>query len=403
MSWFGHLQARGVRKGSGIMGSWGGFSQSNQAIIVFLAVSVALVSAVARPAGAGDGAGCGELDEIWVGGWNTHNVLRIDAETGQSLGMFVPNGVGGLNRAHHFSFGPDGNFYVASYGTSSVIRYDGHTGEFIEVFIGPGGNGLINAHTVYWHTDGNVLVSSENGDRVNHYDGGNGAYLGAFVQPGEAGLDGPEYIVAGPDGYLYLAAHNAQVLKLDPINGGVVENFVWNDPQTPEDETGGLTWAHGLAFGPDGNLYVSSSQNHRINRYDGGTGEFIDAFVPQGSGSLAFPLGLTFGPDGHLYVASFNNSRILKYNGQTGAFMQTVAFLGGMGLSGPLHLEFFSGPLPPACPTDIDEDDATGASDLAFLLGAWGPNPGHAADFNCDDIVNAFDLALLLGSWGPCI
>ncbi len=56
-----------------------------------------------------------------------------------------------------------------------------------------------------------------------------------------------------------------------------------------------------------------------------------------------------------------------------------------------------------ACPSDLDENDEVGASDLAILLSAWGPNPGHPADFNADDTVNASDLAILLGSWGPCM
>ncbi len=55
-----------------------------------------------------------------------------------------------------------------------------------------------------------------------------------------------------------------------------------------------------------------------------------------------------------------------------------------------------------ACPADLDNDGTVGASDLAILLGNWGPNPGHPADFNGDDVINAADLAQLLGAWGPC-
>lgn len=54
------------------------------------------------------------------------------------------------------------------------------------------------------------------------------------------------------------------------------------------------------------------------------------------------------------------------------------------------------------CPQDLDGDGFVNASDLAGLLGAWGPNPGHPADFNGDNIVNAADLAQLLGAWGVC-
>lgn len=58
--------------------------------------------------------------------------------------------------------------------------------------------------------------------------------------------------------------------------------------------------------------------------------------------------------------------------------------------------EFFS------CLGDFDGDGAVGPFDLAFLLGSWGPNPGHPADFDDDGFVSADDLAVLLGNWGPC-
>jgi hypothetical protein len=58
------------------------------------------------------------------------------------------------------------------------------------------------------------------------------------------------------------------------------------------------------------------------------------------------------------------------------------------------------------CPADFDDDGTVGASDLAELLGSWGPYepcpPFDEADFNEDCGVNAFDLAELLGDWGPC-
>ena len=108
---------------------------------------------------------------------------------------------------------------------------------------------------------------------MNQYDA-NGDFTGAFVTAGEAGLAGPEYIIAGPDGFLYLAAQSNQVLKLDPVRGGVVEVFVEDDPLTPTDETGGLAWPHGLRFGPDGDLYVASSETNQVLRYDGASGAF---------------------------------------------------------------------------------------------------------------------------------
>lgn len=54
------------------------------------------------------------------------------------------------------------------------------------------------------------------------------------------------------------------------------------------------------------------------------------------------------------------------------------------------------------CPIDLSKDGVVDAFDLAFLLGAWGPNPGHQADFDGDGDVGPLDLAVLLGAWGPC-
>jgi hypothetical protein len=53
--------------------------------------------------------------------------------------------------------------------------------------------------------------------------------------------------------------------------------------------SGRLNFAVDLTFGPDSNLYVSSPGDDRVVRFDGVTGAFVDAFVPEGSGGLDSP------------------------------------------------------------------------------------------------------------------
>ena len=51
---------------------------------------------------------------------------------------------------------------------------------------------------------------------------------------------------------------------------------------------------------------------------------------------------------------------------------------------------------------DLDEDGDVDATDLAILLGNWGPcfpEPTCLGDLNEDSGVNAEDLAILLGNW----
>src|SRR5690349_23363096 len=66
--------------------------------------------------------------------------------------------------------------------------------------------------------------------------------------------------------------------------------------------TGGLLNPNSMAYGPDGNLYVTDTTN--VLRFNGLTGAFLDVFIPAHSGGLDSPAGLAFGPDGNLYVAS---------------------------------------------------------------------------------------------------
>jgi hypothetical protein len=71
-----------------------------------------------------------------------------------------------------------------------------------------------------------------------------------------------------------------------------------------------------------------------------------------------------------------------------------------------------------ACPADMVNSDqfqppgdgVVDGADLAFMLGAWGRNPGSSADIVSsatfapppDGIVDGADLATLLGAWGTC-
>jgi hypothetical protein len=53
-----------------------------------------------------------------------------------------------------------------------------------------------------------------------------------------------------------------------------------------------------------------------------------------------------------------------------------------------------------ANPYSIAGDCGVGIEDFLDLLGAWGPNPGHPADFDQDGSVGINDFLDLLGAWG---
>ena len=86
----------------------------------------------------------------------------------------------------------------------------------------------------------------------------------------------------------------------------------------------GLLFANGIAFGPDGNLYVAETLSGNIYRYECARGRVtgkrqlfgnvIESFDPA---ELKGPDGMKFGADGNLYVAVFGQGdvTILSRNG----------------------------------------------------------------------------------------
>ena len=51
------------------------------------------------------------------------------------------------------------------------------------------------------------------------------------------------------------------------------------------------------------------------------------------------------------------------------------------------------------CEGDVDGDGQVDATDLAYVLGAWGQSGG---DLTGDDTTDGQDLAIVLAAWGPC-
>ena len=157
---------------------------------------------------------------------------------------------------------------------------------------------------------------------VLRYNGSTGAFVGKF-----ASISGTPYSMTfGPDGNLYVGTSN-NISRYDGLSGALLNVFV--------PTTNGTTNPRPLdmAFGPDGNLYVTGAGTKPVWRYNGNTGQFIDTLTTFNVGSA--PEGLTFGADGNLYVADGFN--VDRYNGITGAFMSHFAGGGGLERAGEVR------------------------------------------------------------------
>lgn len=153
-----------------------------------------------------------------------------------------------------------------------------------------------------------------------------------LLSGGGPGFSGPVSVALGPDGLLNVASranpNQPEAVRVTrcTIDGDYVGEFCgWGEAP------GQFIWITAIAFGPDGNLYLSDENTHRVSRFTA-KGEFIACWgeFGGGPGQLNRPAGLAFAPDGTLLVTDSLNHRIQRFTSD-GTFL---AFWGEMG-SGP--------------------------------------------------------------------
>lgn len=351
----------------------------------------------------------------------TDSVERFDAATGAHLGSFVfddpatlPDETGGLDDPSGIVFGPDDRAFVASFAKDAIFEYDGRTGAFVRVLVTPNLgqlNGPDAGMTI--GPDGNLYVPSYFTNQVKRYSLVDGAYLGNFPLAAGSGLSRPRTVAFGPHGWVCVTSEgNDRVLVFDALTGAFVKALVIDDPLTTPDETGGLDAPTGLAFGPDGRLYVASGNTDSVLRYDATTGAFVDVFVASGAGGSDFPTFLAFRPDAAVYGPlspnSFGPGATLVARGSSSLALAALTFELHAAPPGELALFFYgtaatqkpfgdgfllvarsptrrlgSGIVDAHGRVDLAVDfDAVGSSSLPFVAGttrcfqAWVSDPG---------------------------
>ena len=173
-----------------------------------------------------------------------------------------------------------------------------------------------------------LFVSAASRNSIIRFDD-SGNLLGDFVAPGAGGLTDPQGLAFGPDGHLYVSSHTGvagtnSVLRFNGFTGAFIDVFaILPDMVWPAEINfrGNLLYVSDFSAGPTG----------RISRFDL-NGNFVDHFA---TGIIGAD-GQSWDANGDILVSSFFDSTIKKYDGSTGAFLgnHVASFAGG--LNGPL-------------------------------------------------------------------
>ncbi len=199
---------------------------------------------------------------------------------------------------------------VAGFDADLVLRYDS-SGGFVGTFAaGTMGDPMNGPTAMVYNSAGSLLVLNEFSHNVLEFNGTTGAFIGEFISPmglGSVGVTDPNDMEIGPDGHLYISTHistpTASVWKFNGTTGAFIGEFA---------SVAATHHTHGLAFGPDGNLYQGDISTSSVVKFDGVAGGTpLGTFATAGGGPLWGDI--VFGPAGHLFATLDGGGGALQF------------------------------------------------------------------------------------------
>ncbi len=153
------------------------------------------------------------------------------------------------------------------------------------------------------------------------------------AQPGQ--LNHPRDLVISPDGVLYVADSLNHRIQAFDLEGNYL--FGWGSATLPDGgaaSPGTFNQPWGVAVGPNGDVYVADTWNHRIQVFTA-QGEFIREWGQLGQLEAAVgpydfwgPRDVAVDSEGWVYVADTGNKRIRVYTSD-GEFIRDIGSSGG--------------------------------------------------------------------------
>ncbi|MBL9124339.1 MAG: SMP-30/gluconolactonase/LRE family protein [Planctomycetaceae bacterium] len=338
--------------------------------------------------------------ELLLSSRDSNEIYKFDLATRVGT-PFISGGASGLSGPVGMRYGPDGNLYVSNFYTSEIRKYNGTTGAPLGVFVSSKA-GLSAPTDLRFGPDGNLYVANFGDSTILRFDGQTGAPLPgdngkAFASGGNL-AQGTSLKFNGND--LYVADFGSdRVLKYNITQSPSVASTVFAN-MTPFLTDDGFS-PGGIAFGPNGDLYVSGLLGQNIGVFSS-TGAPIRQF---NAPSFSFPSDLLFTPDGQLLIASTGLNGIFSFDPLTGNINSyaTPENPFGLYLTHP-GIAIAGEMLFVAVPGDATEDAIVDGADYTIWADHYlqTTNRGVArGDFNHDGLVDGADYTIWADHYSP--
>lgn len=245
--------------------------------------------------------------------YNNNTISRFNGIDGSWLATWSPAGLSAPNYAYRLS---NNTLLVANGSASTITKYDAITGASLGTLVN---NSVINfPYQMAISPDGNICLANQNADNIVKFNQSTGAVMATL-----ASLSKPAGLVFGNDGLMYVTQNISAGTLRTYTESGTLQQTIATYPAGE--------YPRGLAWGPDGRLYVNVRNNNSSNgRVDVFTfpGGAKSTFVTLDAGSNPYT-GIKWGPDGNLYVVDYGENEISVYNSAASLVRTVTSTLNG--------------------------------------------------------------------------